>query len=520
MQDITVPTEIAKGLEDVEKSKADPDLIVHSEHSQGTDGTEYDNAIDEKRLVRRIDFTLIPWLSVLYLLCFLDRVGIGNAKLYGMEEDLNISDTQYLIALSMFFVPYALLEIPSNLCIRRLRPSIWLSSIMLFWGIATTCLGLVENFGGLLALRILLGIFEAGFLPGVTYYFSCWYKRDELGLRLAIFHSSVSVSGAFGGLLAAAISNMDGVGDKAAWSWIFILEGIVTVIAGATSYFLLQDFPETARFLSEQERACVIRRLQTDDQFSAGGEKLQWKNVQKSLTDYKTWLGTMTLIGFGGPMYAFSLFLPSIIGQLGYTATRANLLTVPVYIAASVISVAIGYTADRLKRRAYFTIGLQVLIGASYIILLCSRQPALSYFATYLAALGIFPGNPNTFAWTSNNVEGSYKRSVSIGLMICCGYSTNLTGIISSNTYRSKDTPWYTIGHAVTLGYVVVGLFGSSTMTFLLTKENARRDRGERDEVIGNSEKAGGDPRNGIYESVDAAKRDKGDEWSGYRYII
>ncbi|KAL5513375.1 hypothetical protein ACEPAH_3774 [Sanghuangporus vaninii] len=512
-QDVDKP-QVEIELEEVELVVCKADRTSRSQDNAAEESS-VSTPIDEKRLLRRLDFSLIPWLGVLYLMSFLDRAGIGNARLYGMEQDLHISDTRYLLCLSLFFVPYALFEAPANICLKRLTPSVWLSSIMVCWGTVMVVQGFVHNFGGLLATRLLLGVFEAGFYVGSAFYFSCWYKRNEIGFRLAVFNSAVTSAGAFGGLLAAAISKMDGIGGRPAWAWIFIIEGLITLLVAFASFFFIQDYPATARFLSEEERAFVIRRLQTDDQFSAAGEQLRWRCVWQALTDWKTWIGATVTIGADGPLYAFSLFLPSIISQLGFAATPANLLTVPVYIVASIFACYIGYVADRIGKRGYFAIAMSVITGTGYIILLLSRHAALSYFATFVAAIGIFPSIPNSVAWVSNNFEGSYKRSVSMAIAIGCG---NLTGAFTANTYRSRDTPWYMLGHAVTLGFILIGLFGSTAFHLLLSAENKRRDRGELDEVIADPEIVG-DVRNGCYETVEAAKRDKGDRWSGYRYM-
>ncbi|KAJ7504258.1 MFS general substrate transporter, partial [Mycena galericulata] len=478
------------------------------------------SGVDERKLVRKLDIFLIPWLSFLYLLSFLDRTSIGNAKLYNMEADLHMTDNQYLIALTVFFFSYAIFEVPSNVFLKRLRPSIWLSLLMLLWGVMMTVQGLVHNFGGLVAMRWMLGTFEAGLFPGVNYYLSCWYKRSEFGIRAAIFFSAATVSGAFGGLLAAAISNMEGIGGKPAWAWIFILEGLVTIVAGVISFFVIQDFPDTAKFLTEAERTLVIRRLQSDDQFSAAGENLKWKYIWKSLLDWKTWVGMIVYMGADMPLYAFSLFLPSIINEvrLGFKATPANLLTVPVYFFACCITCLVGFMADRYGHRGYFNIGFLCIGCAGYIILVASRNAALSYFAVYMATCGIYPVIPNTVAWVSNNVEGSYKRSVSLAMVISFG---NINGAVSSNVYRAKEKPWYPLGHGLVLMYIIIGIIASTTYHLALRAENARRERGERDEVIG--EPAGGGDarnaeRNGRFESVAEAKREKGDEWSGYRY--
>ncbi|KAK0202557.1 major facilitator superfamily domain-containing protein [Desarmillaria ectypa] len=474
------------------------------------------SSVDERKLLRKIDIALVPWLSFLYLLSFLDRTSIGNAKLYHLEADLHITDSQYLLALTVFFFSYALFEVPSNVFLKRLRPSLWLSSLMLLWGIMMTVQGLVHNYGGLLGMRWMLGMFEACLYPGVNFYLSCWYKRTEFGLRAAMFFSAATVSGAFGGLLAAAISNLDGVGGKPAWAWIFILEGLLTVVAALASFWIIQDFPDTAKFLSEVERTVVVRRLQADSQFSAAGEKFKMKYIKQSLLDWKTWLGMMTFAGSAMPLYAFSLFLPSIINELGYTATRANLLTVPVYVFACIVTCVVGFFADRWGRRGYLNIVFLALGAAGYIILVVSRSAPLSYFAAYLATCGIFPVVPNTVAWFSNNIEGTYKRGVTLGMLISFG---NLNGAVSSNVYRASDKPWYTLGHGMVLMYIGLGMISSIVCVFLLDRENKKRDRGERDEIIGELTMIGNE-KNGRFATISDAKTEKGDKWSGYRYTL
>lgn len=180
---------------------------------------------------------------------------------------------------------------------------------------------------------------------------------------------------------------MDGIGGKAGWSWIFILEGLTTVVAGFVSYWIIQDFPNDAKFLTEEERAFVLNRLKNDNQFTIAGETLKWRYVWLSVTDWKTWVGMGAFMGIGGALYAFSLFLPTILSTLGYSPTPANLLSVPVYTVASIFTIAVGYWADRIQSRGWFNI-ISLTIGAiGYIILIASRNAKLSYFATYLSAL-------------------------------------------------------------------------------------------------------------------------------------
>ncbi|KAG1846884.1 MFS general substrate transporter [Suillus subluteus] len=424
--------------------------------------------VDERRLLRKIDIRVVPWLALLYFLNFLDRGSIGNAKLYNMVTDLGISDNEYLIALTAFFFPYALLEPISNVILRRIRPWMWLSSMMFVWGIIMMCHGFLQNYGGLVALRVLLGVAEAGLYPGIVFYISCWYKRSELGTRIAAFFTSATIAGAFSGLLAAAISNMNGVAAKPGWSWIFILEGLFTVLCAVASYWVISDFPETAGFLTKEERVFVIRRLRGDMQFSAGGEEFKVRYIWQSLRDWKTYLAMGIYMGFDGPLFAFSLFTPTIINEYpGYTATTANLLSVPVYIWSC-------------------------LVG--YIILIASTTPALSYFACFLAAS----------AWVASNVEGSYKRGVTLAMAI--GWY-----------YRAEDAPWYRLGHGIILAYIAIGWLCSAAFIFLLHRENERRDRGERDEVIDSDNSGEMDEsalKNGRFETVNDARRERGDQWS------
>ncbi|KAF4611035.1 hypothetical protein D9613_007083 [Agrocybe pediades] len=499
---------------------SDPEASVEAVKAKENFNAGIDTSgVDERKLMRKIDYALIPWLSFLYLLSFLDRTSIGNAKLYNLEKDLHMTDDQYLLTLTIFFFSYAIFEVPSNVFLKRLRPSLWLSFLMFFWGVMMTLQGIVHNYPQLLGMRWLLGMFEAGLFPGVNYYLSCWYKRSEFGIRSAIFFSAATVSGAFGGLLAAAISNMEGIGGKPAWAWIFILEGLLTVIAGGVSYWIIQDFPDTAKFLSEEERAFVIRRLQSDDQFSAGGENFKMKYIYESLKDWKTWIGMVVYAGADMPLYAFSLFLPSIINQLGFTATPANLLTVPVYVFACIVTCGVGYLADRWGKRGYFNIGFLCIGAAGYIILVASHNAALSYFAVYMATCGIYPIIPNSISWVSNNVEGSYKRSVSLGMVISFG---NINGAVSSNVYRARDKPWYPLGHGLVLMYIAIGVIASVIFLVYLKRENARRERGERNEYIEDMPETHNpeNEKNGRFATLDDAKRAKGDLWSGYRYTI
>jgi MFS family permease len=178
-------------------------------------------------------------------LSFLDRTNIGNARLAGLEKDLKMKGLDYNIALAVFFPFYVAAEIPSNMMLKKLRPSVWFTIIMIAWAICTTLMGIVKNFHGLLVARMFLGIAEGGLFPGVTFYITMWYRRHECGLRMALFFSAATAAGAFGGLLARGITEMAGIGGRPGWSWIFIIEGLLTFVVACVAYWVINDYPKT-----------------------------------------------------------------------------------------------------------------------------------------------------------------------------------------------------------------------------------------------------------------------------------
>ncbi|KAE8151627.1 putative MFS transporter [Aspergillus avenaceus] len=444
--------------------------------------SEEEKAKIDRALLWKLDLRLIPWLSLLYLISFLDRTNIGNAKLAGLQDDLGMTNSQYNASLTIFFVSYSIFEPLTNVLLKRMRPSIFIPIIMVLWGICMACMGLVHNFSGLMAVRWFLGLTEAGLFPGVGYFLSCWYKRSEFGVRMAIFFSAAALAGSFGGLLAAAIAKMHGIGGKAGWSWIFILEGLATIIVGILSFWMVYDFPDEAKFLSDADRKRVLRRLAADQQSSAEHEQFKMTYFWSSLKDWKTYTSAVIYMGADGALYAFSLFVPTIINQLGYKAIRAQLLSVPPYAAAAVVTIAVGFVADRTRQRGISNIVVSIVGMVGFSMLLGAKSAGVKYAGTFLGAMGIYPAISNSISWVSNNTEGVYKRGVTIGIVIGWG---NLNGIVSSNIYRGEDAPEFYPGHGVVLAYLVLFLFGGSVVQYIgLRIENAKRRRGERDHWV------------------------------------
>lgn len=191
----------------------------------------------------------------------------------------------------MFFIPYILLEFPSNILLKRLRPSLYLPALIISWGIMTICQGVTGSFAGLVVCRVLIGVFEASYFPGMVYLISMYYKRAELQWRLSILWSAAILSGAFSGLLAYGLANMDGIANYGGWRWIFIVEGIATVVIAGAAIFVLPDRPATASFLTEEERQLLDQRLALDTGDSCRMDYWGKGTSKRVFGDIKIWLG-------------------------------------------------------------------------------------------------------------------------------------------------------------------------------------------------------------------------------------
>lgn len=213
-----------------------------------------------------------------------------------MTKDLDMHGNDYNIALFIFFIPYILFEVPSNIILRRVAPLTWLCGIMFCWGICTIGEGLTKTFSGLVAMRFLIGFFEAGFVPGCLYLISMYYKHYKLQRRMSVFFSAGILAGAFGGLFAYAIAKMDGVGGYAGWRWVFIIEGILTMFLAAVCKVFVVDWPEKARFLTDEERVILRKRLLANEGF-AKMDRLDKRAAKRIWTDWKIYCCTLMYFG-------------------------------------------------------------------------------------------------------------------------------------------------------------------------------------------------------------------------------
>jgi len=374
---------------------------------------------------------------------------------------------------------------------------------MVAWGIVMTLMSLVKSYHGLIIARVFLGLTEGGLFPGVTFYLSLWYKRSEQSQRVAIFFSAATVAGAFGGILAFGIEKLDGRAGLQGWAWIFLIEGLVTVVIALVSFWYMYDYPATATFLSEDEREFVVERLKHDSTDLA----THWdpKFVWQALGDWKCWLQVIIYMGVLIPVYAFSLFIPTIINELGYAAAEAQLLSVPPYVAGCIFTVAVGILSDKYKIRGPVVMLSATVAIVGYAILYAApaKKPGLAYAGTIIGAIGVFPSIAVVLAWAGGNAGGDIKRGVAIAMTIGIA---NLGGIVSSFIYRTKDAPRFHIGHGTVIGSLLMAIVGSCIAMVTYSRLNAQKERRCREEGIDHTQ-------SGLF-------REMGDASPLFRYTI
>ncbi|KAL8399501.1 hypothetical protein RB594_000038 [Gaeumannomyces avenae] len=448
----------------------------------------------KKRVIRKIDLRLIPMLMILYLMTYLDKTNIGNAKIEGLLESLHMTGDQFNIALSVFFPPYILAEVPSNILIQKFkRPSTYMGIIIVAWGIIMTLTGIVQNFAGLVVVRFLLGLFEAGFFPGAILMISQWYLPDETQSRIALLYSSAATGGAVSGLLAFGIAKMKGVAGLEGWRWIFIIEGLLTVLVGVACFPLLIDKPSlsSAWLTPDEIRYLELRQIARnptaikDDGEAEKHSHFDKKALIAALTDWKMYLLTLGSWSNAVPNYAMKFTMPTIVRSMGFTSAQAQLMTMPPYIVGAISAFVVSALADRRGWRMPFIVGPQAAVITAFIILFTmaadiKNNVALCYFAVTLANAGMYPIFPGVNAWNVANQAGPAKRAVSIGLLVCTG---NIGGVVGSYIYKDDEAPRYVTGFGTSLAFVASGIVAVVLLEFLLWRSNKRNAALTEDEV-------------------------------------
>ncbi|PIA98720.1 putative transporter [Cercospora beticola] len=435
---------------------------------------------EETRVRRKLDLQIVPMVTVLYLLCFLDRANIGNARIQGMERDLNLYGVRFNWALSVFYIVYCLVEVPSNIILKRVGPRFYIPLLVVGFGLVSMCTAWVNTFNQLCVARAFLGVFEGGTMPGIAFFLSAFYKRKELYFRVGIYVSAASMAGAFGGLLAAGLAKIPRWGVESApihtWRNIFFFEGLLTMIIGGLAPLILPQSPETSTWLTEREKFIASERLRIEHRANAN-QVVKPHHIKRALLNINNYICAAGFFCINITVQGLSVFMPTILRDLGWTATRAQLYSVPVYVSASAIAILIAFISDKTRQRGLYLAAFTTLGITGFALLRADMSANVRYGAVYLCALGAFPGGPGFLSWGLNNAAGPAVRAVSGGWIVTLG---TLGGIVATWTYLATDGPKFPTGHTINLSAQVVVLFLAIGGMLYCLYENRVRARGGR----------------------------------------
>ncbi|KAK6440430.1 hypothetical protein LTR95_003338 [Oleoguttula sp. CCFEE 5521] len=468
---------------------------------------------EQKKVLRRIDKRLVLTCGFMYCVSLMDRTNLGIAAVAGMAVDLKLIGERYSIIVLVFFLTYVFLQPPATVILRKVGPRVFLPTICILWGITMIMFAFVKTWDQMIPLRLVLGIFEAGFFPGCAYLLSCWYPRYELQKRNAVFYLIGSMSSAFSGILAYGFWQMNGVGNLgkdygqhygptkakpnikpgimegiAGWRWIFIMQGLITVVVGCVGVFTLVDFPElaakkcgfTMAFLNEREAAFVVARVEKD-RHDVIPEPFHVGSYLRGALDLKV-LGFACLFGLTTTVtYAIAYFLPIILNTMGFSVAESQCLIAPPYVLAAIVMFGCAVVGDKYHIR-----GPLVMINAAYGIIGLGmlgllHAPAPRYVGAFLATTSANANIPCVLTWQANNIRGQWKRALASATLVGAG---GIGGIIGSTVFREQDKlTGYKPGIMATMIACGLIIVISCMLEFKFWRANKRADAGGK--IIG-----------------------------------
>lgn len=439
----------------------------------------------ERRLVRKLDFRLLPTIVIIFIMNYIDRVAITSARLKGLESDLGLTNLQYYTVVAILYVSYCPAQIPSNMLLNYVtRPTFYIGTCVVLWGLTSALTGVTRNFAGIVACRVFIGLPEAAFYPGAMYLLSRWYTRKELAFRSAILYSGLLLSNAFGSLIAAGIlGNMQGKLGIAAWRWLFYIEGAITIFVGFQAMWLLPDYPNNTRWLTPAERRLAQARLAEDvgeaDQDSA--EASAFEGFKMAIKDPKVPVFMLMccsqLLGL-----SFVNFFPTLTSTLGYSTTVTLLMSAPPWIFASICTLIGAWHADKTGELFFHQTAWWWVVMVGYIISLSTMATPGRYFSLFLMTTG-YCGFTLTLVWVANAIpRPPAKRSVAMGLVNGFG---NLGNVMGSYIWNANWSPQYHQSMIIALCALTLASFLSLVIRWMLVRENNRMEREEMDLMHG-----------------------------------
>jgi len=424
-----------------------------------------------KRAQRKMDSIILPLFVIAYFLSFLDRGNIGNARVAGLQKDLGLTNKQYSIALTVTFIPFILTEIPYALIMRKVGAHIALPLMISLWGLVTACHGSVRSYGGLIACRWFLGMCEGGILPLIILYMSSVYKRHHLQIRVSFITASTALAGAFSGLLAAAIQQIEARGLPG-WSWIFIIEGAITSFFGVLVYFIVPENIDRAWFLTPEEKVAYRQDIEQDWSGDLEHEPFSIYEILKAFRSPHVLFICIPLFLNGASLYGLAYFAPTIVSALGNSPTRTQLLSVPPFACAWVAAIGASYFADKYHQRGITAIVGNLIAMVGYIIFHVTPGRHADYAALCLQVTGIYMTPPCFASWVANNVQPHYRRATAIGLAFIF---TNSGGILS--TWIFNDPPRFAFATRLNLAFTVVTIVTTGLLSLYLAMRNREKER-------------------------------------------
>lgn len=437
-----------------------------------------DEEIDEihRKVTRKVDMRLLPMLVILYILNYLDRNNIASARLGGLEEDLNLKGNQYQTCISILFVGYILMQIPANMLLNKFKkPAIFITVIMVSWGTVSTCTAATQSYGGLLAIRLILGFVEAGFFGSALYILSCWYTRSQLSLRNSILYSGSLLSGAFSGLIAAGIvDNMDHVHGLRSWRWLFIIEGAVTVGIAPLAYFILPNMPGNSKMLNDLEREVLLYKIRCEtgqDDTDNINKESYWGSFLLCVKDIKVW-ACVGILSWLVAACGVTNFFPSIVETLNFSRVVTLCLTAPPYLVAVVSTFFWARHADKTGERFYHVVAPLGIALVSFIISVSTLNTGARYFAMVIMVPSLYCSFTTILSWMSNSCpRPPLKRAIAISLMNCM---SNSASIWNAYLYPSSDAPRYTVAFVCNCVFIGLAILCAIALRWRLTVLNVR----------------------------------------------
>ncbi|TIA09460.1 MFS general substrate transporter [Aureobasidium pullulans] len=431
----------------------------------------------EIALVRKLDFRIMPTLWAMYFLNYLDRNTIAQARLDNLESDLGLEGNQYNTCISILFVGYLLMQIPSNMIMAtgKVPPSTYMGVCMMLWAVVSACTALVHDYKGLVLVRFFLGIAEAPYYPGALFMLSLFYTRKELATRLAILYSGNIIATSVSGLIAVATFNtLSDVHGISGWRWLFIIEGSVTFGVAIISIFLLPNHPLKTTWLTPEERELAHERIVRD---TVGMEENKGARAgfMQAIRDPRPYLFCL-MQNLHLSACGFNNFFPTVIGSLGFSRTITLVLTCPPYLVSGVVGVVVGLTSGKLNERTWHITLSMGIAAVGFIISCITLNTGARYFSCFLFASGAYAVNSVILGWVSATLgQTREKKAISLSIV---NVVANASYIYTPYLYPKTDGPEYLTAMSANTAFAVGTIACAWGLRIWLIRTN-KKNRGD-----------------------------------------